>query len=78
MDRGVFIGGGLICASFLLAVLLNDSARDTARPPATQKGLEIEDSSARCDPALAPESSGEVRTPSSREVAPAETACSKL
>jgi hypothetical protein len=29
MDRGVLIGGGLICTSFLVAVLLNDSARES-------------------------------------------------
>lgn len=33
MDRGVFIGGGLICASFLLAVLLNESARQPVTAP---------------------------------------------
>ena len=76
MDRGVFIGGGLICASFLLAVLLNESARDTARAPATQKGIELEDPSARCDPALAPEASPDVRKPSSTEVAPEKAECS--
>lgn len=35
MDRGVFIGGGLICASFLLAVLLNEGARERVRTPAS-------------------------------------------
>jgi hypothetical protein len=30
MDRGVIVGGGLIAASFLVAVLLNRSANDEA------------------------------------------------
>ena len=33
MDRGVFIGGGLICASFLIAVLLNESAQEPVPMP---------------------------------------------
>ncbi len=33
MDRGVFVGGGLICASFLLAVLFNEAARQPVRAP---------------------------------------------
>ena len=32
MDRGVIVGGGLIAASFLVAVLLNRSAREEAAP----------------------------------------------
>ena len=32
MDRGVIVGGGLIAASFLVAVLLNRSAHDEAPP----------------------------------------------
>jgi hypothetical protein len=32
MDRGVIVGGGLIAASFLVAVLLNRSAREEAVP----------------------------------------------
>jgi hypothetical protein len=32
MDRGVIVGGGLIAASFLGAVLLNRSAHQEARP----------------------------------------------
>lgn len=47
MDRGVFIGGGLICASFLLAVLLNESARET-RVPEAAKAVEIDRTPAEC------------------------------
>lgn len=47
MDRGVFIGGGLICASFLLAVLLNESARET-RVPEPAKAVEIDRAPAEC------------------------------
>jgi hypothetical protein len=32
MDRGVIVGGGLIAASFLVAVLLNGSAHEEAVP----------------------------------------------
>jgi hypothetical protein len=32
MDRGVIVGGGLIAASFLVAVLLNRSAHDEPAP----------------------------------------------
>jgi hypothetical protein len=32
MDRGVIVGGGLIAASFLVAVLLNRSAREEDAP----------------------------------------------
>ncbi len=32
MDRGVIVGGGLIAASFLVAVLLNRSANNEAAP----------------------------------------------
>jgi len=33
MDRGVIVGGSLIAASFLVAVLLNRSAHEEAHPP---------------------------------------------
>ena len=33
MDRGVIVGGGLIAASFLVAVLLNRSANNEVVPP---------------------------------------------
>jgi hypothetical protein len=33
MDRGVIVGGGLIAASFLVAILLNRSATEEAHPP---------------------------------------------
>jgi hypothetical protein len=33
MDRGVIVGGGLIAASFLVAILLNRSAHEEAHPP---------------------------------------------
>ncbi|HKU13936.1 MAG TPA: hypothetical protein VJQ52_06045 [Steroidobacteraceae bacterium] len=32
MDRGVIVGGGLIAASFLVAVLLNSSEREEPVP----------------------------------------------
>jgi hypothetical protein len=32
MDRGVIVGGGLIAASFLVAVLLNRSAHEESAP----------------------------------------------
>lgn len=32
MDRGIIVGGGLIAASFLVAVLLNRSAHEEAAP----------------------------------------------
>jgi hypothetical protein len=32
MDRGVIVGGSLIAASFLVAVLLNGSAHEEAAP----------------------------------------------
>jgi hypothetical protein len=32
MDRGVIVGGGLIAASFLVALLLNRSANNEAPP----------------------------------------------
>jgi hypothetical protein len=32
MERGVIVGGGLITASFLVAILLNRSAREEAPP----------------------------------------------
>ena len=35
MDRGVIVGGGLIAASFLVAILLNRSAREEALPAQT-------------------------------------------
>jgi hypothetical protein len=35
MDRGVIVGGGLIAASFLVAVLLNRSAHQESVPAAT-------------------------------------------
>jgi hypothetical protein len=49
MDRGVIVGGGLIAASFLVAVLLNRSANDEAarttaprQPPATRACDDLE------------------------------------
>ena len=33
MDRGVIVGGGLIAASFLVAILLNRSAQEEAHAP---------------------------------------------
>jgi hypothetical protein len=40
MDRGVIVGGGLIAASFLVAVLLNRSANNEA-PPAKAPELPV-------------------------------------
>lgn len=39
MDRGVIVGGGLIAASFLVAVLLNRSAHNEAAPSAAPRDL---------------------------------------
>ncbi len=52
MDRGVMVGGGLIAASFLVAVLLNRSAREEAAPakPAPEPPALICDDSARVPP----------------------------
>ena len=52
MDRGVFIGGGLICASFLLAVLLNEVAREEPRAPAPAKTTELHLVPADCTPVV--------------------------
>jgi hypothetical protein len=49
MDRGVFIGGGLICASFLVAVLLNESPREVTRVPEPPKAADVERPLAQCD-----------------------------
>lgn len=50
MDRGVFIGGGLICASFLLAVLLNEAARKMPLDPEPPKAAEVESRPVKCKP----------------------------
>lgn len=50
MDRGVFIGGGLICASFLLAVLLNESAHKVPLDPEPPKATEVEHGPVKCEP----------------------------
>jgi hypothetical protein len=39
MDRGVVVGGGLIAASFLVAVLLNRSANNEAAPAQAPREL---------------------------------------
>jgi hypothetical protein len=41
MDRGVIVGGGLIAASFLVAVLLNRSAHNEAPPVKAQQELPV-------------------------------------
>ena len=41
MDRGVIVGGGLIAASFLVAVLLNRSANDEAPPAEAPRELPV-------------------------------------
>jgi hypothetical protein len=42
MDRGVVIGGVLICASFLLAVVLNRSADAPIRPSPAEEPAAVE------------------------------------
>ncbi len=58
MDRGVIVGGGLIAASFLVAVLLNRSAREEGAPaePVPEPPAQVCD-----DPAQVPPIAG--RTP---------------
>jgi hypothetical protein len=41
MDRGVIVGGGLIAASFLVAVLLNRPANNEAPPAETRRELPV-------------------------------------
>jgi hypothetical protein len=41
MDRGVIVGGGLIAASFLVAVLLNRSANEEAPPAKATRELPL-------------------------------------
>ena len=41
MDRGVIVGGGLIAASFLVAVLLNRSANNEAPPAEAPRELPV-------------------------------------
>jgi hypothetical protein len=41
MDRGVIVGGGLIAASFLVAVLLNRSANNEAPPAKAPRDLPV-------------------------------------
>lgn len=41
MDRGVIVGGGLIAASFLVAVLLNRSANNEAPPAKAPRELPV-------------------------------------
>ena len=41
MDRGVIVGGGLIAASFLVAVLLNRSANNEAPPVKATRELPV-------------------------------------
>ena len=41
MDRGVIVGGGLIAASFLVAVLLNRSANNEAPPAEAPRKLPV-------------------------------------
>jgi hypothetical protein len=41
MDRGVIVGGGLIAASFLVAVLLNRSANNEAPPAKATRELPL-------------------------------------
>ena len=41
MDRGVIVGGGLIAASFLVAVLLNRSANNEAPPVEVRRELPV-------------------------------------
>ena len=41
MDRGVVVGGGLIAASFLVAVLLNRSANNEPLPAKAPRELPV-------------------------------------
>jgi hypothetical protein len=41
MDRGVIVGGGLIAASFLVAVLLNRSANNEVPPAKATRELPV-------------------------------------
>ena len=41
MDRGVIVGGGLIAASFLVAVLLNRSANNEVPPAEVRRELPV-------------------------------------
>ncbi len=41
MDRGVIVGGGLIAASFLVAVLLNRSANNEVPPAEVPRDLRV-------------------------------------
>jgi len=41
MDRGVIVGGGLIAASFLVAVLLNRSAHEEAVPAEREPPMDV-------------------------------------
>jgi hypothetical protein len=41
MDRGVIVGGGLIAASFLVAVMLNRSANNEVPPAKATRELPV-------------------------------------
>jgi hypothetical protein len=41
MDRGVVVGGGLIAASFLVAIMLNRSANDEVPPAKATRELPV-------------------------------------
>jgi hypothetical protein len=62
MDRGVVVGGVLICASFLLAVVLNRSADTPIRPAQSEEPTAIEARCAEDVPEVASKHSAE-RTP---------------
>jgi hypothetical protein len=72
MDRGVVIGGVLICASFLLAVALNRSADAPIRPSPAEEPAAVEARCAEDVPRVTPNRSTEF-TPRSND-APSGTA----
>ena len=62
MERGVLIGGVLICASFLLAVTLNQVAKDSAKPEAaSQQRSAPKDDSEASPPCRQLDAPGETR-----------------
>jgi hypothetical protein len=74
MDRGVVVGGALICASFLVAVWLNHSSResDSTLVPTPPSAAEVNEHRGSCSPLLAaapvPESNDNAQPDPSIEV----------
>jgi hypothetical protein len=60
MNRGVIVGGGLIAASFLVAVMLNRSAHEEATaPPAVRPAARVCADLAQRSPTSVPAREGE-------------------